>query len=126
MNLLNTADHKRIGQVQIVVSLLALAVAGSAAIAVRAMASGGTVDHFDAFSSLDHALAGVFVVLPLFRQRALLAAVGYDRRRPCLYTFKVPRVDDLGAHWPGGLLWDPLLVRFADRPPKTPTPRSTR
>ncbi|MEY2472932.1 MAG: cytochrome c oxidase subunit [Actinomycetota bacterium] len=66
MNLLNTADHKRIGQVQIVVSLLALAVAGSAAIAVRAMASSGTVDHFDALSSLDHALAGVFVALPLW------------------------------------------------------------
>jgi cytochrome c oxidase subunit 1 len=66
MNLLNTADHKRIGQIQIVASLLALAIAGTAAIAVRAMANSGTIDHFDALSSLDHALAGVFVVLPLW------------------------------------------------------------
>src|SRR5436305_14274430 len=66
MNLLNTADHKRIGQLQIVVSLVALAIGGSAAIAVRAMASSGTINHFDALSSLDHALVGVFVVLPLW------------------------------------------------------------
>ena len=66
MNLLNTADHKRIGQLQVIAAFVALALAGTAAIAVRAMANSGTVDHFDALSSLDHALAGVFVVLPLW------------------------------------------------------------
>src|SRR5919107_4884901 len=66
MNLLNTADHKRIGQLQIIAAFVALASAGTAAIAVRAMANSGTIDHFDALSSLDHALAGVFVVLPLW------------------------------------------------------------
>ena len=66
MNLLNTADHKKIGHLQILAALLALGIAGAASIAVHAMASGGTIDHFDAYSSLDHALAGVFVALPLW------------------------------------------------------------
>ncbi len=66
MNLLNTADHKTIGRIQIVASLLALGLAGAAAIAIRVMASDGSIDHFDAVTSLDHALLGVFVVLPLW------------------------------------------------------------
>ncbi|HVT77516.1 MAG TPA: cbb3-type cytochrome c oxidase subunit I [Acidimicrobiales bacterium] len=66
MNLLNTADHKQIGSLQIVASLLALAIGGAAAIAVRAMASSGTIGHVDAVVSLDHAMVGVFVVLPLW------------------------------------------------------------
>ncbi|MEY2426833.1 MAG: cytochrome c oxidase subunit [Actinomycetota bacterium] len=66
MNLLNTADHKKIGHLQIIASLLALGIAGTAAIAIRVMASNGTIDHFDALTSLDHALLGVFVVLPLW------------------------------------------------------------
>src|SRR5437868_808744 len=66
MTLLNTADHKKIGHVQIVASLLVLGIAGVAALAVRVMASGGTIKHFDAYQSLDRALLGVFVVLPLW------------------------------------------------------------
>jgi cytochrome c oxidase subunit 1 len=66
MNLLNTADHKWIGRTQIVLAFLALATAGTAGAAVRVMANSGTIDHFDALNSLDHALAGVFVVLPLW------------------------------------------------------------
>ncbi|MEY2468025.1 MAG: cytochrome c oxidase subunit, partial [Actinomycetota bacterium] len=61
-----TADHKRIGRIQIVVSLLLLAISGAAAIAIRAQAAGGSIDHFHALTSLDDALGGVFVVLPLW------------------------------------------------------------
>jgi heme/copper-type cytochrome/quinol oxidase subunit 1 len=66
MNLLNTADHKKIGHLQIVAALLALGIAGTAALVVRVMANSGTIDHFDAIQSLDRALLGVFVVLPLW------------------------------------------------------------
>ncbi|HUR76516.1 MAG TPA: cbb3-type cytochrome c oxidase subunit I [Acidimicrobiales bacterium] len=66
MNLLNTADHKRIGQLQIIAAVVALAIGGAAAVAIRVMANSGTIDHFGALSSLDHALGGVFVVLPLW------------------------------------------------------------
>jgi cytochrome c oxidase subunit 1 len=66
MNLLNTADHKRIGHLQIIAALLALAVGGACGIAIRAMAGSGTIDHFDAISSLHDAMVGVFVVLPLW------------------------------------------------------------
>ena len=65
-SLLVTADHKRIGKAQIVLSLLLLAIAGVAGIVIRAQASGGTIDHFDALTSLHDALVGVFVVLPLW------------------------------------------------------------
>lgn len=65
-SLLVTADHKRIGKAQIVVSLLLLAVAGTTGIVIRAQAASGSVDHFDALTSLHDALAGVFVVLPLW------------------------------------------------------------
>ncbi len=65
-SLLTTADHKRIGRVQIVASLVMLAVAGSAGIFIRLQAAGGSVDHFDALTSLHDALVGVFVVLPLW------------------------------------------------------------
>lgn len=65
-SLLVTADHKRIGKAQIVVSLLLLAVAGTAGIIIRTQAAGGTIDHFDAMTSLHDALVGVFVVLPLW------------------------------------------------------------
>lgn len=66
MSLLTTADHKRIGRLQIVAALVALAVAGVAEIALRVQAGGGTIDHFDALTSLHDSLAGVFVVLPLW------------------------------------------------------------
>jgi cytochrome c oxidase subunit I len=66
MNLLNTADHKTIGRFQILAALLALGIGGAAAVAVRVMASDGSVDHFDALTSLDHALVGVFTVMPLW------------------------------------------------------------
>ncbi|MDP1792825.1 MAG: cbb3-type cytochrome c oxidase subunit I, partial [Acidimicrobiales bacterium] len=65
-SLLTTADHKRIGRIQIVLSLVLLAIAGSAGIFIRISAAGGTVDNFDAFTSLHDALVGVFVVLPLW------------------------------------------------------------
>ena len=67
MNLLNTADHKtdratpdrrrRCWR---------SAWQAQPAIAIRVMASNGSIDHFDALTSLDHALLGVFVVLPLW------------------------------------------------------------
>jgi cytochrome c oxidase subunit 1 len=66
MNLLRTADHKRIGHLQIIASLLVLGTAGAAAIAIHVMANSGDIDHFDALTSLDNALLGVFVVLPLW------------------------------------------------------------
>ncbi len=66
MSLLNTADHKRIGQLQIIVSLLVLAIGGTAGISIRAMAAGGEIDNFGALTSLHDALIGVFVVLPLW------------------------------------------------------------
>ncbi|MEY2398754.1 MAG: cytochrome c oxidase subunit [Actinomycetota bacterium] len=65
-SLLLTADHKRIGRMQIVLSLVLLGVAGTAAIAIRVQAAGGTIKHFDALTSLDEALLGVFVILPLW------------------------------------------------------------
>lgn len=65
-SLLSTADHKRIGRMQIVLSLVLLAVAGSAGIFIRLQAAGGSIDHFDALTSLHDALVGVFVVLPLW------------------------------------------------------------
>lgn len=65
-SLLTTADHKRIGRAQIVLSLVMLAIAGSAGIFIRIQAAGGSIDHFDALTSLHDALAGVFVVLPLW------------------------------------------------------------
>lgn len=65
-SLLSTADHKRIGRMQIVLSLVLLAIAGSAGIFIRLQAAGGSVDHFDALTSLHDALVGVFVVLPLW------------------------------------------------------------
>ena len=65
-SLLFTADHKRVGRIQIVVALLLLGIGGAAAIAIRAEAAGGTINHFNALSSLDDALLGVFVVLPLW------------------------------------------------------------
>src|ERR1044071_5987900 len=65
-SLLVTADHKRFGKSQIVLSLLLLAVAGAAGIFIRTQAAGGEVDHFDALTSLHDALVGVFVVLPLW------------------------------------------------------------
>ncbi len=51
---------------QIVLALALLAVGGAAAIAIRVQAAGGTIEHFDALSSLHDALVGVFVVLPLW------------------------------------------------------------
>ena len=64
--LLTTADHKRIGRMQIVLSLLLLGVAGAAGIAILVQAAGGSIKHLNALSSLDDALLGVFVVLPLW------------------------------------------------------------
>ncbi len=61
-----TADHKRIGRMQIVLSLALMGVAGAAAVALRIQAAGGTIKHLDALTSLDNALVGVFVVLPLW------------------------------------------------------------
>jgi cytochrome c oxidase subunit I len=66
LNLLKTADHKRIGHLQIVASLLVLAIGGAAGIAIRVMANSGEIDHFDAIAALHDALIGVFVVLPLW------------------------------------------------------------
>ena len=65
-SLLLTADHKRIGRIQIVVALLLLGIGGAAAIAIRVQAAGGTIEHFHALTSLDEGLLGVFVVLPLW------------------------------------------------------------
>lgn len=65
-SLLSTADHKRLGRMQIVLSLALLAVAGSAGIFIRLQAAGGSIDHFDAMTSLHDALVGVFVVIPLW------------------------------------------------------------
>ena len=61
-----TADHKRLGRAQVLVSLVLLAVAGAAALAVMAQAAGGDVKTYEALWSLHDALAGVFVVLPLW------------------------------------------------------------
>ncbi|MBA2609815.1 MAG: cbb3-type cytochrome c oxidase subunit I [Actinobacteria bacterium] len=61
-----TADHKRIGRMQIVIALTLLGVAGAAGIAIRVQAAGGTIKHFDALTSLHDALIGVFVILPLW------------------------------------------------------------
>lgn len=61
-----SADHKRIGRLQIVISLALMGVAGAAAIAIRLQAAGGEIKHLDALTSLDNALVGVFVVLPLW------------------------------------------------------------
>jgi heme/copper-type cytochrome/quinol oxidase subunit 1 len=66
MNLLKTADHKRIGLLQIVAALVAMGIAGAAGTSIRVMANSGTIDHFDALNALHDALLGVFVVLPLW------------------------------------------------------------
>ena len=65
-SILVTTDHKRIGRAQIVVSLVLLAVAGAASLGVMAQAASGEVETFEALWSLHDALAGVFVVLPLW------------------------------------------------------------
>lgn len=61
-----TADHKRLGRAQVILALVLLAVAGGASLAVMAQAAGGEVDKFESLWSLHDALAGVFVVLPLW------------------------------------------------------------
>src|SRR5689334_24118148 len=66
MNLLKTADHKRIGLLQIIAALVAMGIAGAAGTSIRVMANSGTIDHFDALNALHDALLGVFVVLPLW------------------------------------------------------------
>jgi len=65
-SLLVTADHKRIGRMQIVAALVLASVGAAAALAIHVQAAGGEIDHFDALTSLDNALVGVFVVFPLW------------------------------------------------------------
>lgn len=65
-SILVTADHKRIGRAQLVVAFALLAVAGAASLGVVVQAASGSVKTFDALWSLHDALAGVFVVLPIW------------------------------------------------------------